>query len=101
VKERTFGRGTPRGNPYARTQLFGADRRTGHGSKKKKLLGAQQKCLRKQEKATATDGLTEDLELKAPTAANQTLKLMSIPGATVAQKDRCHLVGHLRMPRAR
>jgi len=45
--------------------------------------------------------LTEDRELEAPTAANRALGLMSIPGAAVAQKDRCHLVEHLRMPRAR
>jgi len=32
VKERTVGRGAPRGNPSARTQLFAADRRTSHGS---------------------------------------------------------------------
>jgi len=43
----------------------------------------------------------EDRELQAPTAANRALVLMSILRAAVAQKDRCHLVGHLRMPRAR
>jgi len=47
VKERTFRRGAPCGNPSARTQLFRADR------KKKKLSGTQRKCLRKQKKATA------------------------------------------------
>jgi len=47
------------------------------------------------------NGLTEDWELEAPTAANRALGLMSIPRAAVAQKDRCHLMGHLRMPRAR
>jgi len=36
VKEGTFGRGAPRGNPSARTQLFAADRQTSHGSKKEK-----------------------------------------------------------------
>jgi len=96
VKEGTFGRGAPHGNPSARTQLFGADRRTRRGSKKKKLSGTQQKRLRKQKR-----GLTEDRELEAPTAANRALGLMSIPGAAVAQIDRCHLMGHLRMPRAR
>jgi len=40
-----------RGNPSARTQLFGADRQTSHGSKKKKLSGAQWKRLRKQKKS--------------------------------------------------
>jgi len=49
VKEGTFGRG----NPPARTQRFGADRRISHGSKKKKLSGAKRKRLRKQKKATA------------------------------------------------
>jgi len=38
VKEGTFGRGAPRGNPSARTQLFAADRRTSHGSKKEETL---------------------------------------------------------------
>jgi len=38
VKEGTFGRRAPRGNPSARTQLFAADRRTSHGSKKKETL---------------------------------------------------------------
>jgi len=38
VKDGTFGRGAPLGNPSARTQLFAADRRTSHGSKKEKIL---------------------------------------------------------------
>jgi len=38
VKEGTFGRGAPCGNPSARTQLFAADRQTSHGSKKEKTL---------------------------------------------------------------
>jgi len=61
----TFGRG----NPSARTQLFGADRRTSHGSKKEKLSGAQRKRLRKQKKQLLPNELTEDRELEAPTAA--------------------------------
>jgi len=44
---------------------------------------------------------TEDRELEAPTVANRALGLMLILGVAVAQKDRCHLMGHLRMPRAR
>jgi len=44
---------------------------------------------------------TEDRELEAPTVANRALGLMLILGVAVALKDRCHLVGHLRMPRAR
>jgi len=43
---------------------------------------------------------TEDQELEAPTVANHALGLMLILGVAVAQKDSCHLVGHLRMPRA-
>jgi len=38
VKEGIFGRGALRGNPSARTQLFAADRRTSHGSKKEETL---------------------------------------------------------------
>jgi len=38
VKEGTFGRRAPRGNPSARTQLFAADRRTSHGSKIEETL---------------------------------------------------------------
>jgi len=38
VKEGTFGRGAPLGNPSARTQLFAADRQTSHGSKKEETL---------------------------------------------------------------
>jgi len=53
MKEGTFRRGAPRENPSARTQLFAADRRTSHGSRKKKLSGTQRKRLRKQKKATA------------------------------------------------
>jgi len=41
VKEGTFGRGAPCGNFSARTQLFAADRRTGHDSKKEETL----RCL--------------------------------------------------------
>jgi len=44
---------------------------------------------------------TEDGELEAPTVENHALGLMLILGVAVAQNDRCHLVRHLRMPRAR
>jgi len=44
---------------------------------------------------------TQDRELEAPTVANRALGLMLILGVAVAQKDRCHLVGHLRMLKAR
>jgi len=38
VKEEIFRRRAPRGNPSARTQLFAADRRTSHGSKKVEIF---------------------------------------------------------------
>jgi len=44
---------------------------------------------------------TVDRKLEAPTAANRALGLMLILGVAVAQKDRCHLVGHPRVPKAR
>jgi len=91
----------PSWSPSTRTPLFGADRRTSYGSKKKKLSGAQRNRLRKQKKQLLPNGLMEDRELEVPTAANHALGLMLIPGTAVTQKDRYHLVGHLRMPRAR
>jgi len=45
--------------------------------------------------------LVEDQELEAPTAANCAPVLMPALRAAVAQKDCCHLVGLLYMPRAR
>jgi len=38
VKEGTFGKGAPCGNPSTRTQLFAADRQTSHGSKEEETL---------------------------------------------------------------
>jgi len=38
VKEGTFKRGAPRGNPSTRTQLIAADRRTSQDSKKEETL---------------------------------------------------------------
>jgi len=101
VKDGTFGRGAPCVNPSARTQLFAADRRTSHGSKKEETPGARRKRQRKQENRMLPHRPTEDRELEAPTMANRALGLMLILEVAVAQKDRCHLVGHLRMPRAR
>jgi len=69
--------------------------------RKKKPSGARRKCQRKQEKRMLPHRLTLDRELEAPTVANRALGLMLILGVAVTQKDRCHLVGHLRMPRAR
>jgi len=69
--------------------------------RKKKPSGARQKCQRKQEKANAAPQADTRLELEVPTVVNLALGLMLILGVAVAQEDRCHLVGHLRMPRAR
>jgi len=52
VKERIFGKGAPRGNPSARTQLFAADRCTIHGSKKKGTLGHPTDVLEETERST-------------------------------------------------
>jgi len=101
VKEGTFGRGAPCGNPSVRTQIFAADGRTSHGSKKEEPSVARRKRQRKQEKRMLLRRSTWDRELEAPTVANRAMGLMLIVGVAVAQKDRCHLVGHLRMPRAR
>jgi len=71
--------------------------------RKKSVKGARRKRQRKQEKRMLPHRPTEDRELEAPSAtvANCALGLMLILGVAVAQKDRCHLVGHLGMPRAR
>jgi len=50
-KEGTFGRAAPPGNPFARTQLFAADRQPVMVQRKKKSSGAQQKFLKKQKQA--------------------------------------------------
>jgi len=70
--------------------------------RKKKPSGARRMRQRRQEKANATPHRpTKDRELEAPTVANRALGLMLILGIAVAQKDRCHLVGHLRVHKAR
>jgi len=101
AKEGTFERGAPRGNLSAKTRLFGADRWTSHGSKRRNSQASKGSAWGNRKKQLLPNRLTEFWELEAPTAANRALGLMSIPGAAVTQKDRCHLVGHLRMPRAR
>jgi len=53
--------------------------RSARGNKKKQMLPHRPK---------------EDRDLEAPTVANRALGLMLILGVAVAQKDRCHLVGH-------
>jgi len=93
VIEATFGRWAPRGNPSARTQLFAADRRTSHGSKKKDPQAPSGSAWGTRKKQLLTNRLVEDRELEAPTAANGAPVLMPALRAAVAQKDRCHLVG--------
>jgi len=102
VKEGKFGRGAPCGNSSARTQLFAADRRISHGSEKEETLGCQTEAPEETRKRRILPhGPTKDCELGVPTVAVRVLGLMLILGIAVAQKDPCHLVGHLRMPRAR
>jgi len=52
VKEGTFGRGAPRGNPSERTQHVAADRRTSHGSKKEETLRRPTEAPEKTERNT-------------------------------------------------
>jgi len=99
VKEGTFRRGALRRNPSARTQLFAADRRT--SSKKEETLRRPTEAPEETKKQLLPDRLVEDRELAAPTAANRAPVLMPALSVAIAQKDHCHLVGHLRMPRAR
>jgi len=66
--------------------LWNSAARSARGNKKKRMLPHRS---------------TQDRELETPTVANRALGLMLILGVAVAQKDRCHLVGHLRMPRDR
>jgi len=61
MKEGTFRRGVRRGNPSARTQLFAADRRTSHGSKKEETIKLELElypCL-----VQRTDGLVTATEV--------------------------------------
>jgi len=69
--------------------------------RKKKPSGARRKHQRKQEKVNAAPQADGGPGAEAPTVANCALGLMLILGVAVAQKDRCQLVGHLRMPRGR
>jgi len=52
VKEGTFGTGAAHGNPSARTQLFAADRRTSHGSKKEETLRRLTEAPEERERST-------------------------------------------------
>jgi len=69
--------------------------------RKKKPSGARQKHQSNQEKRMLPHRPTWDRELEAPTVAIRALGLILILGVAVAQKDRCYLVGHLRVPRAK
>jgi len=50
---------------------------------------------RNKKKRTLPHRPMQDRKLEASTVANRALGLMLILGVAVAQKDRCHLVGHL------
>jgi len=52
VKEGTFGGEAPHESPSTRTQLFAADRRTSHGSKKEETLRRQMEALEETERST-------------------------------------------------
>jgi len=52
VKEGIFGRGAPRENPSARTQLFASDRRTSHGSKIEETLRRPNEAPEETERST-------------------------------------------------
>jgi len=52
VKEGTFGREAPRGNPSARTRLFAADRQTSHGSEKEETLRCPMEAPEETERST-------------------------------------------------
>jgi len=101
VKEGTFGRGAPCGNPSARTQLFGADRRTSHGSKKEETRRRPTEAPEETEKATAAQQADGGSRARGGHIDESCTGTDVNTGAAVAQKDHCHLVGHLRMPRAR
>jgi len=101
VKEGTFGRGAPCGNPSTRTQLFAADRRTSRGLKKEETLRRPMEAPQETRKSECGPTGRGGPGARGTTVVNRALGLMLILGVAVAQKDRCRLVGHLRMPRAR
>jgi len=72
--------------------------------RKKKPSGARWKRQRKQETANAAPQADAGPEAQGAHSGELcTGTDVNTGGSTVAvaQKDRCHLVGHLRMPRAR
>jgi len=98
VKEGTF---RTLGNSSARTQLFGADRQTRHGSKKKKLSGAQWKRLRKQKTATAAQQADKGPEARGSHSGESCTGTDFNTRASSHRKRPLSPLGHLRMPRAR
>jgi len=101
VKEGTFRRGAPCGNPSTRTQLFAADANQSWFKERRNPQAPDGSARGNKNKQMLHHRPTEDRELKALTVANRALGPMLILGVAVAPKDCCHLVGHLRMPRAR
>jgi len=69
--------------------------------KKKAPGGAQRKNLRKQEKAKAAPQADSGPGAQGAHSGKSCTGTILILGVAVAQKNRCHLVGHLRMSRAR
>jgi len=69
--------------------------------RKKKPSDAQRKRLKKQKKTIVARQAGGGQGAEALTAANCAPVLMPALRAAVAQKYRCHLVGHLWVPKAR
>jgi len=101
VKEGTFGRGAPCENPSARTQLFPADRQNSCGSKKEENLRRQMEAPEETRKANAAPQADTGPGARDAHSGESCTGTDVDTEVAVAQKDHCHLVGHLRMPRAR
>jgi len=69
--------------------------------RKKKPSGARRKRQRKQEKGNAAPQADGEPGVRGAHSGELCTGTDVDTGVAVAQKDRCHLVGHLRMPRAR
>jgi len=69
--------------------------------RKKKPSGAQRKRQKKQEKANAAPQADIGPGARGAHSGESCTGTDVDTGVAVAQEDRCHLVGHLRMPRAR
>jgi len=72
VKEGTFRRGAPRGNPSSRTQLFAADRRTSHDAKKEETLRCRPEVPEETERRTIQ-------QLETPEVFNILTKVFIVP----------------------